>query len=133
MYSCHLSIIIYKLSGWKSQMCNCVRTRFEHVQLKCQFHQHFMNIFFVQKLHAQILWTWSLALNFFGSKNWWKNLVLKFWWNWQEVEDNFPVSLYVFTAKTNSKTKQNKFFVVFLSLQITNTNYPCYLRSFKCV
>ena len=36
------------------------------INTRCQFHQHFMSSFFIQKYFAQLFCTYSLCLQFFG-------------------------------------------------------------------
>ncbi len=49
---------------------------------RCQFHQHFMYSFFVQKFRLELFGTYILGLNFFLHKNISTNSILKCWGNW---------------------------------------------------
>ncbi len=48
----------------------------------CQFHQHFMRGFFVQKFCPQLFCTYILGLYFFGARMLAQKLLIKCWWNW---------------------------------------------------
>ena len=45
----------------------------------CQFHQHFMCVFFVRKCFAQLFCTYGLG---FGETKLAQKLLVKCWWNW---------------------------------------------------
>ena len=49
---------------------------------RCQFHQHFMRSFFVQKSFEQLFCTYGLGLYFFGERKLAQKLLVKCWWNW---------------------------------------------------
>jgi hypothetical protein len=59
-------------------------TRMQGLNLRCQFHQHFMCNFFIGKCFAQIFSHYSLALWFFGKRISAQKLLVKCWWNWQQ-------------------------------------------------
>jgi len=63
--------------------------------LRCQFHQHFMNKFYLQKCFAQFFSSYSLALQFHGTQILAQNLLVKCWWNWLQVSTLSPPSKQV--------------------------------------
>ena len=49
---------------------------------RCQFHQHFMSSFFIQKSFEQFFCTYILGLYFFGKRKLAQKLCVTCWWNW---------------------------------------------------
>jgi hypothetical protein len=51
---------------------------------RCQFHQHFMHIFFVQKVFARSFFLLTFWYILFWCKNIVAKLLIKCWWNWHK-------------------------------------------------
>ncbi len=65
-------------------MSPCINSFFRFVCLyhRCQFHQHFMRIFFVQKFCANLFCNYILGLNFLRRKNTGADALIRCCWNW---------------------------------------------------
>ncbi len=56
-----------------------------HLHARCQFHQHFMCTFFVQKWIEQLFSSYILAVWFLVPKFCMKNAHVKHCWNWRQA------------------------------------------------
>ncbi len=70
----------------------------------CQFHQHFICVFFVRKCFSQLFSSYVLAL----AKGFWqkkhnrtKNTHIKCWWNWLLHTNTSKVKSWKLTLKVN--------------------------------
>jgi len=80
---------------------------------RCQFHQHFMHVFYVQKPFVLPYSNYSLALLFFGKRILAEKLLVKCWWNWPQVEEIKSLEeekVILFSKKQHSWTLKLNYF-----------------------
>ena len=84
----HLTIVKRpSLSRFLFHFCQWYWNRFHLLKRwkrksRCQFHQHFTSIFFVQKSFEHLFCTYILGLYSFGARKLAQKLLVKCWWNW---------------------------------------------------